>query len=566
MSESNRGVRPHDKILPIIAEKVHQEKVQQEKLKVVKARLNFEETSRHSESGTPSRRKSLKERFKHRHARSMSKSPEPRRGHSKSSRDKGPERRTMFKILEKGVSYRLGDKEKNVSAHSRDSRHRSNHSSHEDTKSCYQSSHSRETEIASEKHRIKRESSRRTEALSESKGIVGGHWKSIPKKQKSSVEDDLSQPWILPIIAEKVHQEKVQQEKLKVVKARLNFEETSRHSESGTPSRRKSLKERFKHRHARSQAIAAAETLKAATRVLAPEKHKLLPRNIVSKENPRDKRKHYQKVKPSYEDIGSQYQRSRSRALRTTCPNYGGKDQAKVAKKGEASKKDKPLPILMVQTWESLVRQKITQSFSSESVISFSPLGEKDGTEGPMIIETKMGGRYVHRMKAKGQENSGLLKFPVTGETVTLRSIKIIPLECTMISGPGVPQPVINQVTEEKIQVAIHPEYPKQTIAIGSTLMEKGRKELCGLLRRNLNIFAWKPTYMTGVPRYVAEHRLNIHKGCLPVRQKKKGQAPKRNKVICEELKKLVEADIMKEVYYHSWLSNPVMVKKHDGS
>ncbi|GJW20502.1 hypothetical protein Tco_0031124 [Tanacetum coccineum] len=45
--------RNYHQILPIIAEKVHQEKVQQEKLKAVKARLNFEERSRISESGTP---------------------------------------------------------------------------------------------------------------------------------------------------------------------------------------------------------------------------------------------------------------------------------------------------------------------------------------------------------------------------------------------------------------------------------------------------------------------------------------------------------------------------------
>nr|GEU70030.1 reverse transcriptase domain-containing protein [Tanacetum cinerariifolium] len=50
----------------------------------------------------------------------------------------------------------------------------------------------------------------------------------------------------------------------------------------------------------------------------------------------------------------------------------------------------------------------------------------------------------------------------------------------------------------------------------------------------------------------------------LEILQKKKGQAPERNKAIGEEVKKLVEADIMKEVHYHSWLLNPVMVKKHD--
>ncbi|GKA85836.1 reverse transcriptase domain-containing protein [Tanacetum coccineum] len=71
---------------------------------------------------------------------------------------------------------------------------------------------------------------------------------------------------------------------------------------------------------------------------------------------------------------------------------------------------------------------------------------------------------------------------------------------------------------------------------------------------------------MTGVPRHTAEHRLNVREGCSPIRQKKRGQAPERNKAIQEEVEKLVDAEIMKEVHYHNWLSNPVMVKKHDGS
>ncbi|GKF35711.1 hypothetical protein Tco_0112469 [Tanacetum coccineum] len=83
-------------------------------------------------------------------------------------------------------------------------------------------------------------------------------------------------------------QDKVQQEKLKAVKAHLNFEEVSQHSESGTPNRRRDLKKRLGSRHVRicletrgrlhpytrmihgvSHIIVAAETLKAATRVLA---------------------------------------------------------------------------------------------------------------------------------------------------------------------------------------------------------------------------------------------------------------------------------------------------------
>ncbi|GJV36274.1 reverse transcriptase domain-containing protein [Tanacetum coccineum] len=256
------------------------------------------------------------------------------------------------------------------------------------------------------------------------------------------------------------------------------------------------------------------------------------------------------------------------------------KDQTKAAKKGETLGKDKSLAILMVQPWQRVARQKITQTFSPESVISFPPLGEEDGTEGPMIIEAEMGGHCVHRMYVDGGSSSEILyehcfnrfhlkvrnqmtpatmplvgfsgeiiwsspspynkiigrlgvrriravpstayemlKFLVAGRTVTLQSSMIIPLECTMVSGPWVSQPIINQVTEEKIQVAIHPEYPEQTIAIGYTLTKEGRKELCGLLRCNLDVFVWKPADMTGVPWYIAEHRLNIHEGCLPVRQ-----------------------------------------------
>nr|GEU98999.1 reverse transcriptase domain-containing protein [Tanacetum cinerariifolium] len=83
---------------------------------------------------------------------------------------------------------------------------------------------------------------------------------------------------------------------------------------------------------------------------------------------------------------------------------------------------------------------------------------------------------------------------------------------------------------------------------------------------KNLDIFAWQPSDMTGVPRSVAEHRLNIREGYSPVRQKKMGKALERGKAIQAEVQKLVEAGIMREVYYHDWLSNPVMVKKHDGS
>nr|GEV87692.1 hypothetical protein [Tanacetum cinerariifolium] len=54
--------------------------------------------------------------------------------------------------------------------------------------------------------------------------------------------------------------------------------------------------------------------------------------------------------------------------------------------------------------------------------------------------------------------------------------------------------------------------------------------------------------------------------GFSPFKQKKKGQTADRNQAIQEEVRKLIEACIMKEVHYHDWLSNSVMVKNHDSS
>ncbi|GKA80063.1 reverse transcriptase domain-containing protein [Tanacetum coccineum] len=146
-------------------------------------------------------------------------------------------------------------------------------------------------------------------------------------------------------------------------------------------------------------------------------------------------------------------------------------------------------------------------------------------------------GRHgIREIQASPSIAHGMLKFPVDGGIVTIRSTILIPTECA---------------TE---------------VAIGGTLSAKGQTELCSLLKENLDIFTWKQSDMTGVPRLIAEHQLNIREGYPPVRQKKRGQAPKRARAIQVEVQKLVEAGIMREVYYHDWLSNPVMVKKHDGS
>nr|GEW43276.1 reverse transcriptase domain-containing protein [Tanacetum cinerariifolium] len=159
----------------------------------------------------------------------------------------------------------------------------------------------------------------------------------------------------------------------------------------------------------------------------------------------------------------------------------------------------------------------------------------------------------------------GMLKFPVEGGIVTIRSTVLIPTECTsVITSSAISKE--ERTRPANFKVALHPDFPNQEVAIGGTLSDKGRTKLCSILKKNLDIFAWQPSDMTGVPRSIVEHRLNIREWYSPVRQKKRGQAPERDKAIQAEVQKLVKAGIMREVYYHDWLSNLVMVKKHDGS
>ncbi|GKF07058.1 hypothetical protein Tco_0041282 [Tanacetum coccineum] len=179
----------------------------------------------------------------------------------------------------------------------------------------------------------------------------------------------------------------------------------------------------------------------------------------------------------------------------------------------------------MVQPWERVARQRIIQSFSPNPEILFPPLGEDEGTEGPMMsIASAIAYTAYTWMADQPQKYShGMLKLSVEGGVITLKSSSMVPLECAMVSGPEGNLSTTKQTVEERIKVAINQEYPEQTIMIGFILTEEGRNKLCDLLQHNLDIFSWKPADMTGVLRHIAKHHLNVREECSSVRQTKRG-------------------------------------------
>ncbi|GJS68631.1 reverse transcriptase domain-containing protein [Tanacetum coccineum] len=573
----------YNQLLPILAEKMHQENVQQEKLKAVKAYLNFEETPQHSESGAPSRRRDVRKRLGPKDVRSMSRSPEPRRDPSRSPRRKDPKREMVFRRLEKGVFHRLDDKEKGMSAYSGSSRRQSCHNSRGDTESYYQNSRSRGTEPAPKRHHDRKAYSRKGEMMSESEDSAGGHWKSKSKKQKSSVEDeDLSQPWVceetdpftlriryfylpkricMPSYVKMYDESEDPEDHIKIFQsvakveqwamptlcymfnftlignARVWFDDLLPESINSYDDlkeaflanylqQKKCIKDPVEIHHIKQREGESIEyfvrrfkiesrDVKGAPEVMRisrfmhgitnPELikrlHDKIPKSVdkmwkittdflrgeVAAGNQERKKtfspwrqqdtRHRQNFKKrgfknqqrsekkqdrfallsktSKEILALEKGKFKASPPMTTpvekqnsnkfCEFHGEvghntdecmhlkrqieellksgklshvikeikqnnrKDPQKTNKKGEASGKDKALVILMVQPWQRVARQRITQSFSPYPEISFPPIDEEEGAEGPMIIEAEVGGHFIHRMYVDGGSASEIM-------------------------------------------------------------------------------------------------------------------------------------------------------------
>ena len=69
---------------------------------------------------------------------------------------------------------------------------------------------------------------------------------------------------------------------------------------------------------------------------------------------------------------------------------------------------------------------------------------------------------------------------------------------------------------------------------------------------------------MPGVPREKIEHSLNVSPTAKPIKQKLRQFAPDKKEAIRVEIKWLLVAGFIKEVYHPEWLANLVLVKKKE--
>jgi len=103
---------------------------------------------------------------------------------------------------------------------------------------------------------------------------------------------------------------------------------------------------------------------------------------------------------------------------------------------------------------------------------------------------------------------------------------------------------------------------PDRTTKIGTFASPLVCQVLTTFLKKNQDVFAWSHEDMPGIDPEVIVHRLNVLPTFPPIHQKKQVFGQERDRAISVEVRKLQEANFIKEVYYPDWLANVVMVKK----
>ena len=67
---------------------------------------------------------------------------------------------------------------------------------------------------------------------------------------------------------------------------------------------------------------------------------------------------------------------------------------------------------------------------------------------------------------------------------------------------------------------------------------------------------------MPGVPRELAEHRIDINESSKPIKQWLRRFSPDKKAAIKKEITKLMAVGFIREILHLDWLANPVLVQK----
>ena len=81
---------------------------------------------------------------------------------------------------------------------------------------------------------------------------------------------------------------------------------------------------------------------------------------------------------------------------------------------------------------------------------------------------------------------------------------------------------------------------------------------------QNVDVFAWSPYEVPRVDPEFIVHKLNVDPLYPPKKQKSRRLAKEHVDAVRQEVKRLKEVEVIKEIFLSEWLTNTVVVKKRN--
>jgi hypothetical protein len=116
------------------------------------------------------------------------------------------------------------------------------------------------------------------------------------------------------------------------------------------------------------------------------------------------------------------------------------------------------------------------------------------------------------------------------------------------------------QPHEQMKKVRLCEDVHDKTITIARGMTGEEEKALITCLRNNQDVFAWSKRNLRGVPHKVIEHVLRLDPKIPLKRQKLRVISPQKELAAQGEVDKLLDAGVIREIQFTTWLSNIVMV------
>ncbi|XP_072066682.1 uncharacterized protein [Arachis hypogaea] len=100
---------------------------------------------------------------------------------------------------------------------------------------------------------------------------------------------------------------------------------------------------------------------------------------------------------------------------------------------------------------------------------------------------------------------------------------------------------------------------------INRNLPHELKEPLMKMIRANADLFAWTPSDMPRIDPQLMSHSLAVKPEAQPVAQRRRKMSQERAEEVARQTAGLPEAGFIRELDYSTWLSNVVLVKKHNG-